>query len=95
MTNFNRCFIDFTENWVKHIWENTMLSYNNLLKDCQSGTGGRSRISTTFEGWIDAKLNKLHVDVEKYDHTNIKKRPAMLISGYYKHHTLYLTIIHL
>ena len=43
-------------------------------------------VATTpmFEDWGDEKLNKYNVDIEAYDHINIKERPSMLMDSYLK-----------
>ena len=37
-----------------------------------------------FEDWGGKKLNKYDVDIEAYNHTNIRERPSILIDSYSK-----------
>ena len=61
-----------------------MVSYKAVLKDWYKGTSGGSGVSTEFEGWSNAKLEKYGVDLDIYDHTNAGSRPAILIKNYCK-----------
>ena len=60
-----------------------------------SGTGGGDGRSTFFESWDEAKLNKYSIDPNNYDHTNVSKRPSILIDSYHSNRTPYLTMIFL
>ena len=72
-----------------------MITYTSLLTNWHQGTGGGSSLSTMFEGWSDCKLERLGVDVDNYDHTDVAARPAVMIAGYAKQRVPYMTIIHL
>ena len=72
-----------------------MVNYKAVLKEYHKGTGGSSGIATEFEGWSDAKLEWYDINLDKYDHTDVSSRPAVLINRYYKQRIPYLTTIHL
>ena len=61
-----------------------MVLYKAVLKVWHKGTSGGSSLATDFEGWSDAKLEKLNIELDNYDHTNVVTRPDVLINGYCK-----------
>jgi len=69
--------------------------YREVLFDWFKGTGGGSGAATMFEGWSDAKLDHFNIDKDTYDHTDVANRPAVLMEGYGKQKTPFLTVIHL
>ena len=72
-----------------------MVIYKVVLKDWHKGTGGGPGLITEFEGWSDAKLERYGVDLDIYNHTDVSKRPAILINKYCKQRTPYITMVHL
>ena len=81
--------------WVKHVWDTTQVKYKAVLKNWFKGTGGGSGDRTLVEGRSDGKLDKYQIDVNTYDHTDIKIRPAVLFQGYCRDKVPYLTVINL
>ena len=72
-----------------------MVLYKTVLKKWHKGTCGRSGLTKEFEGWSDAKLEKYSVDLNSYDHRDISTRSTVLIHGYRKNRTPFLTLIYL
>jgi len=63
------------------------------LKEWYKGTCGGLGLSTEFEGWSNAKLDRHNVDLDMYDHSDIKSRPVVLINRYGKQYAPHLTIV--
>ena len=72
-----------------------MVSCKSVLKNWHKGTGGGSGVSSKFEGWSDAKLEKYGVDLDVYDHSDVPCRLAVLITNNCKQKTPYLIVIYL
>ena len=60
---------------MEKVYKSTFIEYKAVLHDWFASTGGGSGDASMFEYWGDEKLNKYDVDIETYDHTNIKERP--------------------
>ena len=82
---------------MKNIFETTMTEYKAVLKQWNKGTGGGPGLDIYFESWDGDKLDKYKLNLEDYDHSSVKDRPAILIDAYHQDHTKkpYITIIHL
>ena len=74
-----------------------MTEYKVLLHLWHKGTGGGPGLDIYLESWSEEIKLKYSIDTETYDHSNVAKRPALLIEDY-SHDTvkkLYLTVIHM
>ena len=69
---------------MEKVYKTTLTEFKAVLHNWFAGTGGKSGDSSMFEDWGDEKLNKYDVDIEAYDHTNMKERPSILIYSYSK-----------
>ena len=70
-----------------------LAEYKAMLYKWYKGTGCGSGMSTMFQNWSDEKKDRYDIIVEKYDHSNVKERPSILIDNYSK--KKYLAIIFL
>ena len=80
--------------WCKHVWETTLKQYKACLKDWFKGTGGGSGLASEFETWDEEKFEKYGIELESYDHMDIKSRPSILMHLYTKQREPYVTFIH-
>ena len=65
-------YIIFTWNWIKSVYQATMIEYKGCLKLLNQGTGGGYGLDTIFETWSEEKLSKYKMD-EEYDHMRVSE----------------------